>query len=82
MPALGLLFALCLLVAWLLYLAYRETEQDFPPTHRRLSSDPTPDGKVWAAFQRAFVLITPRAGNASAHSLSFSTPKRKSLLKR
>ncbi len=30
------LFALFALVAWLLVLAYRETEQDFPTVHRRL----------------------------------------------
>lgn len=82
MPALGFLFALCLLIAGLLYLAYRETEQDFPPTHRRLSSERSTDSKAWVAFQRAFALTTPRVGNTSAHSLSFSTPKRKSLLKR
>lgn len=82
MPALGLLFALCLLVAWLLYLAYRETEQDFPPTHRRLSSESSADGGAWAALQRAFALTTPRADNTFARSLLVSTPKRKSLLKR
>jgi hypothetical protein len=49
MSALGLLFALFLLVAWLLFLVYRETERDFPPAHRRLSSEPAADGRAWAA---------------------------------
>jgi hypothetical protein len=69
MPALGLLFALFLLVAWLLYLAYRETERDFPPAHHGLSTEPAVDSSAWAAFQRAFAMTTPRAGNTPAHSL-------------
>jgi hypothetical protein len=76
MPALGLLFALFLLVVWLLYLAYRETEQDFPPAHCRLSSESGANGRAGGALQRKFALTTPQAGKTRVHSLPLSTKKK------
>jgi hypothetical protein len=62
MTALALfLLAMFLLVGWLLCLVYRETEQDFPPTHRcHRHCSAGQDGRLLEAFQ-----MQNRVGNAA-----------------